>query len=196
MISVLFHLLPWFVRVGVIQALMLTLVSAADFGMEWLPLPEAYTWPAPEKDAAEFKLEQVSVRELPAAIQALLKKAAEGHSLPATVEKCRVDLNGDGEAEWILSVPPLSALGGEVYVLIRRKPEGHVILGIMQGHLAFLEPTSGWVQIASLAKDGAERFSRSLWQYHDGKYRVVRREDHDFRVQRLTVIDGLDKNAR
>lgn len=179
-----------------IQALMLTLVSAADFGMEWLSLPEAYTWPAPRKDAAEFKLEQVSVRELPAPIQVLLKQAANGHALPVMVEQCRVDLNGDGDAEWILSVPPLSALGGEMYVVIRRKPTGHAILGIMQGHLAFLEPASGWVQIASLAKDGAERFSRSLWQYHDGKYRVVRREDHDFRGGgQAVVIKGIDNKA-
>jgi hypothetical protein len=83
-----------------------------------------------------------------------------------------------------------------VYVLIRYRPEGPVILGLIQGHLAFLKPASGWVQIASLTKDGAERFSRFLWKFYDGRYHSVRREDHDFRTRRVTVIEGLDKNAR
>jgi hypothetical protein len=180
---------------ALLSGLMLTALPAADFGMEWLALPEAYTWPAPLPDAAEFKPESVPVRALPAPVQALLKQAAEGHSLPAAVEQCRADLNGDGEMEWILSVPPLSALGGEVYVLIRHGAEGHVILGTMQGHLALLEPSSGWVQIVSLTKNGAERFSRFLWRFHEGRYRPVRREDHDFSTGRAAVIKGLDKDA-
>lgn len=183
------------IPVALLSGWLLAALPAADFGMTWLALPEAYTWPAPLPDAAEFKPEAVAVRALPEPVLALLKQAAEGQALPAVVEQCRADLDGDGEAEWMLSVPPLSALGGEVYVLIRHGAEGHVILGTMQGHLALLEPASGWVQIACLTKNGGEKFSRSLWRFHAGKYRPVRREDHDFSTGQVAVIKGHDKDA-
>ena len=102
-------------------------VSAADFGMEWLPLPEgkAYVWPrALEGGEAELKPQPMAVESLPGAVLAELKEAAAGEVLPENVEVWRMNLDGQGEAEWFVSVPPLAGLGGPVYLLLQKKAHG------------------------------------------------------------------------
>lgn len=174
-------------------------VSAADFGMEWLPLPvgKAYVWPrALEGGEAEFKPQPMAVESLPGAVLAELKEAAAGEVLPENVEVWRMNLDGQGEAEWFVSVPPLAGLGGPVYLLLQEKAKGVVRLGLLQGHLQMLEREvkTGWVQMACLTKNGEGRFVRSLWWYdaETGLYQQVRQEAHDF-LTRQVEVDGNEK---
>ncbi|SKA94928.1 hypothetical protein SAMN02745166_02245 [Prosthecobacter debontii] len=169
-------------------------VSAADFGMTWLPLPEgkAYVWPKTlEGSEAEFKPQPMAVKALPGAVQVSLKEAAAGQELPAQVEVWRMNLDGQGEVEWFVSVPPLAGLGGPVYLLLQIKGQEVVRLAQFHGHLQMLERDgkAGWGQIVCLAKDGEGRFVRSLWLYEaeTGLYQRVRQEEHDFLKRHVEV---------
>lgn len=167
--------------------------------MEWLPLPvgKAYVWPrALEGGEAEFKPQPMAVESLPGAVLAELKKAAAGEVLPENVEVWRMNLDGQGEAEWFVSVPPLAGLGGSVYLLLQEKAQGVVRLGLLQGHLQMLEREvkTGWVQMACLTKNGEGRFVRSLWRYdaETDLYQQVRQEAHDF-LTRQVEVDGNEE---
>ena len=99
----------------------------------------------------------------------------EGHE-PHSVGICWLDLNRDGIPELLVDAHE-GGTGGSYRIVFAKTRSGFRRIGGWQGDISVLPRAKGYYQFESWSSAGGGEFSRMLYRYERGRYRMVRLED-------------------
>ena len=158
-----------FVSLGLFPIRIVTLsvlLVAASYASEPQPWPEA----------ADLKLEFAVTPPdtLPRGLD-FDQVTVEGHE-PHNVGICWLDLNRDGTPELLVDSHE-GGTGGSYKLIFARTSSGFRRIASFMGGLTFVAPVNGYYQLESWSSAGGGEFSRALYRYERGRYRMVRLED-------------------
>ncbi|MES2572870.1 MAG: hypothetical protein V4710_22795 [Verrucomicrobiota bacterium] len=139
--------------------------------------------PWPNRIVDDFKLrpKRVPLATLPKTLRVALRSfdeiSPDGERLPPTLEICRIDLNGDGTPEYIVS-SPASYTGGTARIIYQRTKAGYQNIAYFQGGFHLTARHNGYYQVESWGRAGGGELTRTLERFEHGRYRLARIEDY------------------
>jgi hypothetical protein len=133
---------------------------------------EPSPWPKPVSVEVQFK--ESEPYELPHGL-AFSEITVEGHD-PHPIGLGWLDINGDGNAELLVDSNE-GGTGGSYKMIFQKGPSGYKRIAALMGGFSFVQAENGYFQIESWSSAGGGDFSRALYTYHDGRYRMTRLED-------------------
>lgn len=151
------------------RALIPCLLLAAAAGAAEPPLSP---WPKPT--GTEVKFVTTAPKDFPSGLD-FDEVSVEGHE-PHDIGICWLDLNRDGAPELLVDSHE-GGTGGSYKLILARTPSGFRRIAGWQGGIILLPAVNGYLQIESWSSSGGGEFSRMLYRYESGRYRMVRLED-------------------
>lgn len=138
-------------------------------------------WP---KQTAEAKFTATRTDTLPKALVDALLEFDEftqgGEKLPEMLYICRIDLNSNGNDEFIVQSNQSYSGGPMMYVFERRKNK-FVNIADLGGGIYFAPPVNGYLEIVAHGRAGGGSITKSLYRYDRGSYHLVRIADYRHR---------------
>lgn len=98
-------------------------------------------------------------------------------ALPDTLHVCRIGLNFHGPIDYIVIVPQWFS-GGPEFNIFEKVNGKFVDIGGDQGLRYFGPRVNGYYELVSQSRGGAGAILRTLLQFKNGKYQVVRMTDY------------------
>lgn len=133
---------------------------------------ESQPWPKPSDTKVEFTITEPN--KLPRGLD-FDQVTIEGHA-PHNVGICWLDLNRDGTPELLVDSHE-GGTGGSYKLVFARTRSGFRRIASWMGGVTVLPPANGYSQFESWSSAGGGTFSRALYRYERGRYRMVRLED-------------------
>ncbi len=133
---------------------------------------EPQPWPNPSVTKVEFTITEPN--KLPRGLD-FAQVTVEGHD-PHNVGVCWLDLNRDGIPELLIDSHE-GGTGGSYKLVFAKTRSGFRRIGSWMGGVTLVVPENGYHQIERWSSAGGGTFSRVLYRYERGRYRMVRLED-------------------
>ena len=133
---------------------------------------EAQPWPKSTGQKIEFV--DTEATRLPPGLR-FDSVTVEGRE-PHTIGLSWVDLNKDGIPELVVDTHE-GGTGGTYIHIFKKTRSGFRNIAGLQGGIDLVTPKNGYYQIESWSSGGGGMYSRVLFRYIRGRYRMVRLED-------------------